>query len=155
VSASTRWSVQIQPGYPSAVLLGGFALAVTAAASVGASAWMQGAGNGMSLAAAATTLALIGGFWWRSRRDGGAAALRLAAGANGLWSLQENGRWRAVSLARVWRGPCWVTLALSPADAPGQTVVVTLWRGAVAAPDWRKLCVLLRARPGGKQERRA
>jgi len=146
VPASTRWSVQIQTGCPPAVLLGGLALAATAAAGVGVSVWMQSAGGGAGLASAAATLALIAGcLWVRWRHD--PIGMRLAADAIGHWSLQAGSDWRAVSLSQFWRGPCWTTLALAPIDEPGKAVMLTVWRGAVPAPDWRRLCVLLRSRP--------
>lgn len=175
--ASQRWSVQIQPGRPAAVLLGGVALALTAAAGAAASAWMQGMHAGLAVLCAAAALAFAA---WRSRPCvnplGGSARRVLSADAAGGWSLCEAGIWREVAPARVWRGPGWVTLMLAPAGqatagsvqrrtmTPGSArvsaavpavsapsrpdiVTLTLWRGAVPAESWRKLCVLLRARP--------
>jgi len=105
-------------------------------------------GGGVVVGLLATTAALL--VWMGCRsvrlRRRGPVVTRLLADASGDWWLQADDGWRAVSLSRFWRGPCWVTLALSSADVMGRPVMFTVWRSAVPATDWRTLCVALRAR---------
>lgn len=75
-----------------------------------------------------------------------------AARADAVSRLVSLGRhhWRVVyagggaidcHLLRIWRGPAWITLRLCD-SVTGARVTVTLWRFAVSASAWRRLCVV-------------
>lgn len=94
-------------------------------------------------------LAIGAGVAWRVRRlrrQPRVYALRAVAGTR-RWQVRLVQGWRSAWLQDTRRGACWLTLSLWVGVDPvtSRSVNVTVWRPALPAMHWRRLCVLVGA----------
>jgi hypothetical protein len=108
--------------------------------------------TGSVFAAVGMAAALAGAGALATTRRPAVTALRLAS--DGAVYLRLRAGWRPVELTHAWRGGRWLTLRgrlpaalCNTVTAAGANVTAnvtfTLWRDALAAPAWRRSCVLI------------